>query len=367
MSIDEAAPQFGLGKSLLFSAILIVAVLGMAELGVRGWAYFFREEAQKYDPSIGSFVLVPGRHRTELGVVQINSEGFVGAELAADGPDLWRILAVGDSCTFGGGDDTHTYAVMLQRRLAARAAPGRRYEVVNGGISGLDSELVLNRLRAIGPGLDPEVVTIYAGWNDLMKFDPLGQSDAAGVASTASRLLDELWLAKGMRKLLFFHVRPRVRPPRTGPESRTGAFAEFRPTYYEDNLRAILADVRALGAKPVLTTLPTVVTEEMTLEEIRAANVVFPYFRAGYGVGDFLDLLAGYNRAIRRIATEEQVPLADLESAFARLPDRKPYFYDTMHTSPDGMDLIARDLETTLERAGLLGAGDAAAPPAGGP
>jgi lysophospholipase L1-like esterase len=358
------SPQFGLGRSILYSLILIGLFFAVAEGGLRVWALFFREKVQRFDPATGTFVLVPGRHRTELGWVEINRDGFAGAELQAPGPDLQRIVAVGDSCTFGSGDAVNTYPAILGSRLSRRSAPGRRYEVVNAGISGLNSELALRRLESVVPALSPRVVTLYIGWNDLMKYDPAAQSESSN-ASRAARFVDELWLAKGLRKLLFFHLRPRLRPPATGPGSRSGRFAGWVPTYFEGNLRAMIERARAMGAQPLVATLPSVVRAEMTLDDVRRANVIFPYFPTAYGVGDLLDLIGAYNATIARVAGESGVPLADLAAHFASLPDVRPLFFDTMHTNPEGMAIIAAELEAALERAGVLDAAAPAAAPGG--
>lgn len=346
----EDAPQFGVGKSILFSAILLVLFFAVAELGVRGWVYFVREGHERFDLATETFVLVPGEYR---GSMRINSQGFVGAELLPDAPDLWRIYALGDSCTFGGGSATESYPALLGRRLAGQTSQGLRYEVINAGVQGLNSGLALNRLRSKGPEVGPEVVTIYVGWNDLMKFDPSAQGTSTRWAGLA-RALDQLWLVKGLRKLVFFHARPMTSPPRTGPESRTGRFAEFQPTIYEANLREIVRTTRELKARPLLLTLPTVVREDMSVDDLRAAGVMFPYFPGANAVGDFLDLVAAYNRTIRRVALEEQVPLVDLDRIFAGLPDVRPLFYDTMHPTVAGRQVIAEAIEEALQRDGLL-------------
>lgn len=350
----EREPQFGTGKSILFSAIILLVVLGLAEGAVRTWAYFFREQVARWHPAAGTFELIPGRHRTELGHVLINEAGFVGAPLAAEGPDLRRIVAMGDSCTFGGGNDVDTYPAMLEQRLRKRERPGLRYEVVNAGISGLNSELVLRRLRAVVPPLGPEVVTIYVGWNDLMKLDPVSQGKASRW-SGAARALDELWLLRGLRKLLFFHLRPRLLQPATGEASDTHRFDDFRPDFYEENLRALVAETRSLGAEPLLITLPTVVRQWMDVADLRRAGVVFPYFSSAYGVGDLLGLVDAYNRSIRRVAGEGEVALLDLSRRFEDLDDPRPYFYDTMHANSRGMAQIAAWLEESLRTEDLLG------------
>jgi lysophospholipase L1-like esterase len=352
---DEGAAsggtQFGIGKSILFSAILLVAFFGTIELGLRAWVFFFRAGYERFDLATQTFELVPGSYP---GRIRINSQGFVGAELQPDAPDLWRIYALGDSCTFGGGNETETYAAMLQRRLGEKdPGTGLRYEVVNGGVQGLNSELALNRFRAKAPLVRPEIVTIYVGWNDLMKVDPAGQGSSDRLAGVA-RALDSLWIVKGLRKLVFFNLRPKLYPPRTGPESETGRFRGFEPSIYERNLREIVGAVREMHARPVLLTLPTVVRRDMTADDLRASGVVFPYFPGANAVGDFLDLLEAYNRTIRRVAAEEHVPLVDIARTFAAMPDVRPYFYDTMHPEMSGREVIAGELDRALRQGGLL-------------
>jgi lysophospholipase L1-like esterase len=353
-------PEFGLAKSLGFSLTLIVLLLGAAELAVRGWAFYARDDVERWDAKTATFVLEPGEYRSEYGgVARINSAGFVGRELESDGPDLWRIVAVGDSCTYGGGSETDSYSALLAARLRLRAGPGRRYEVVNAGISGLNSELALRRLRTQVLPLAPDVVTLYIGWNDLMKFDPLAQV-APGLDarwSGVARALDDLWLVKGLRKLLFFYLRGYLAPPATGPDSRSGRFVGFRPTAYERNLAEMIDAVRSAGARPLLVTLPTVVRADMSVSDLRHAHVMFPYFRSAYGVGDFLDLLAAYNQAVRSLSKEGNVPLVDLAQHFEALDDSTLYFFDTMHPGKRGREQITEQLLAGLDRAGLLAPG----------
>jgi lysophospholipase L1-like esterase len=80
---------------------------------------------------------------------------------------------------------------MLGVMLDQQEPHGLRYEVVNAGVSGLNSELALRRLRSKVIDLDPDVVTIYIGWNDLMKVDPLSQGNAqAHLLSSPAQPLD---------------------------------------------------------------------------------------------------------------------------------------------------------------------------------
>lgn len=345
--------RFGLWKSILYTIIIVTSFFVIIELSVRTWAYFFRTEYERFDPKSETFVLIPGEYDRGSSKLVINKDGFVGNELKRDAPGLLRIYTMGDSCTFGDGDSSSTYSVLLEQMLAARKSNGLTYEVVNGGIEGADSEMALRRLKARAPELMPQIVIIYIGWNDLMKHDPTAQDDSKRWAGVA-RALDSLWISKALKKVIFFYLRPNLAAPGVGPDSKRGLFADFSPTFYENNLRETIAFVRSMGARPLVVTLPTVVTESMTLDDIKRANVIFPYYRSAYSVGDLLDLVAAYNRSIKNIAQTERVPLVDLATVFARLENRKPYFLDTMHPSREGREIIVAEVYAGLLRDGML-------------
>jgi len=344
------------GKKLVFALIVLVLFIFAAEGLLRVWVYFIREEFERYDVATQTWVLVPGTYRSLNKEVVVNSDGFSGAELLEDGDDLWRIVAVGDSNTFGAGSLHHSYPGALQRILREQAKPGRRFEVINAGIQGLDSLHALRRLRAKVLPLDPDVITIYIGWNDLMKLDPLGDSGIPAV-SQVSRFIDRLWLVKGMRKLVFLWIRPRIDPPATGPESRSGRFTDFVPHAYIKNVEMMIEEIREIGAKPMIFTLPTVVRENFTVEDVRNARVFFPYYPSAYSIGDLLEILAAYNRAIRTIALENSVPLVDLERTFEDRPDYRDLFWDTMHPNFEGNEIIANKILSVSREKGLLGGG----------
>jgi lysophospholipase L1-like esterase len=339
---------FGPAKTIVFAVILIGLFFGTLEIGVRLWVYLFREPAERFDVAAGTFVLVPGKYpRAGAPTITVNSRGFVGSEFEdPPAPGTVRIAALGDSCTFGAGTDRETYPAQLELRLNDESAR-RRYQVINAGIEGLNSELALRRLVSKVLPLKPNVVTVYIGWNDLMKFDPAGQVEKPGVRILA-RVIDRLWLIKGMRKVVFYHIRPHLSAPATGPTSRTGVFREYRPAVFENNLREIIRAARRAGASVVVMTLPSVVSEDMIGDDLFAANVVFPYYSSAYGVGDFIDLIAAYNRSIRATVASESAVLVDLAEEIDRRPDRRKLFLDTMHTNQRGRELIADILARRL-------------------
>lgn len=345
-------------KAVAFSLIIMLLFFSTAEIALRVWVYLFRSPAERFDIAAGTFVLVPGTHRSLMGeAIQINSHGFVGPEFEDPAPrGTVRIVTVGDSCTFGQGNYLGTYPGQLELRLN-NIRGNRRYQVINAGIEGLDSGLALRRLVTKVIPLHPNIITVYIGWNDLMKFDPAGQVSHPGLAIVA-HIMDQLWLIRGLRKVLFYYIRPYIFLPATGPKSRTGKFRHYRSAVFERNLKEIIASGRKAGAKIVLMTLPSVVSDDMDVTDLRQANVIFPYYVSAYAVGDYVDLIAAYNRSIRAIAAREGVAFVDLASELDRRPDRRQLFLDTMHPNQRGKELIAEILAYHLRASRLLTRGE---------
>src|SRR5262249_43379420 len=80
-----------------------------------------------------------------------------------------RILAMGDSCTFGWSvEQDEAYPQVLQA-MVDREAGAHRYRVVNAGVPGYTSYHGLLYLRDRGLALQPAVVVAGYGFNDIFR------------------------------------------------------------------------------------------------------------------------------------------------------------------------------------------------------
>jgi acyl-CoA thioesterase-1 len=120
------------------------------------------------------------------------------ATITAENPAA-VIVAVGDSLTEGiGVAETDTYPARLERMLRA---DGRRFRVVNAGVSGETSTGTLARIEWI-LSLDPQVVILETGANDGLRGLPPEQ--LARNLDEILRLLEERGVTvvlAGMRML----------------------------------------------------------------------------------------------------------------------------------------------------------------------
>ena len=351
--------RFSAGKQILFSVIIVVGLLGLAEGAIRLWALYFRTSYERYNSATGRLELRPNIHYTNSrgrGVPH-QRQGFVGPEFD-DIP--------GRTCIASSRSATRARLRPASGRSATRissngsstaATPARRFEVINAGIEGYNSTFALARLREELLQYQPKIVIIYIGWNDLMKTDP---ANVASIDEHAwlAELLEHSYLVKAYKKLLFVNLRSMVLRPAGAKDARDGStFEGFVPRRYQSNLTAMVRLLEQHRIKPVLVTLPTVVEPGMTTQELQQANVFFPYFSGAYGVSPLLSLHRAYNRAILDVGRQQGAEVVDLAAKFEPITKRTTYFWDTMHPNEKGGALIAEILAArirTLEAEGRL-------------
>ena len=97
----------------------------------------------------------------------MNSEGFRGPEFIKDKPnDIYRIIAVGGSTTFGAGvTDENTWPSILEKKLQ-NISGDKDIEVINAGTPGLNSlsENILVKERLVH--YKPDLIIVSDGNND---------------------------------------------------------------------------------------------------------------------------------------------------------------------------------------------------------
>jgi len=166
--------RIGAGKRIVFASLPLLVLAGVAELVLRATDLaetcpnrFTDSQIWVCDPSL-HFKL--NREMRPTGEA-LNSEGFRGGEWGAKPPGVFRILALGDSCTFGliarenFGFVKQPYPLKLQR-LVERRIGEDRVEVLNAGVPGYNSFHGVLLLRTRLRDLDPDLITVRYGWND---------------------------------------------------------------------------------------------------------------------------------------------------------------------------------------------------------
>lgn len=164
----------GLAVGVLLALLSLTATGAALEVGARVLGLendvlvvFTPERCLQRSPVYG-FELRPNCSRDSARWTwHTNSLGLRSAEIRADGSV--RILALGDSNTWGwGADQAHSYPEALQQLLDAKYGAGR-YQVINTGVPAWTSYQGATFLRERGMALDPDIVIIAFGYNDAQR------------------------------------------------------------------------------------------------------------------------------------------------------------------------------------------------------
>lgn len=232
---------------------------------------------------------------------RINRRGLRGPDLEEPKPSV-RVLALGNSCTFGWGvDQDHIWTTLLEKRLRGDL-PGRTVEVVNAGVPGYTSLQGKRYLRNELLPLGPDVVLITFAWNDEAPAGggitddqrPSSNRLVLGVQNACSRLR----LYQLMRKLI---LSARGAAPDVALDD-PAAVRRVPADAFRRNLTEIIRDARAGRCQPVLVIPP-----------IASLHI---YFKDA--VSPLHATHAAYQEQIRLVSQYERVPLIDLQAAFDR-------------------------------------------------
>ncbi len=162
---------------LLATVVLFCAVLEVAlrivyrrslDFSMEMWKYAVLIKRPVANPRL-SFAHVPNRSAFLMGApVSINSHGLRDREYSLAKPrDVYRIVMLGDSTTFGWGVPVEqTVAKILERQLNASAHHDRRFEVLNAGVGNYGTVQEFNHYLTYDRAFSPDLVILEYFIND---------------------------------------------------------------------------------------------------------------------------------------------------------------------------------------------------------
>jgi lysophospholipase L1-like esterase len=324
-------PALGVGMVLL----LLLAIEGaLAAAGVsRGTAFAVQQKdgapvradgAMVHDPHL-LWRFQPGA--TFNGRV-VNELGFLGrAATALPEPGTRRVICMGDSCTAQG---LPPYSDLLHDALADRPPGGHRWESFNTGVHGYSVLQGLALFRKRLAALQPDVVTLYFGWNGHWLAD---EHDHVTLARHSSPMLTALKAGIARKRLA-----TALRSKREAPTAKR--VLRVPPERYSAALTELVAEIRAVGALPVILTAP------------RADRISGRLVHQGHAasVDEAHRLHDDYAERTRDVAGRAGVPLLDLAREFDAADRNDLFSDDGIHLTDTGRQLVADRLHAVLTR-----------------
>jgi lysophospholipase L1-like esterase len=352
------------GRRLLFASIPLLFLIGLAEACVRVTHVaetcpnrFSDTDLWTCDP------ILQFKLDSDLQVLEekLSSDGFRTHEIAPRRDGVYRILSLGDSCTFGilmrgkyFGYVRNPYPLALEKLLADRVGPGR-FEVFNAGVPGYNSYHGLMLLRGKLRDLEPDLITVRYGWNDhFLSEAPPGASPFRESDNRLVVALEDLALRTALYpfvRRLAFELRARRGQ---SPDALRETFArqtQWSPTVplpdYEHNLRRIVEIGRSRGAQVWLLTSPHNPSPSDASRDFMAFNNKISY-------DEMIAIHEQYNEATRRVGRELGVPVMDMDAIYRDNPDVRLFIEsDVPHASQWGQHLEADVLYRALVSRGI--------------
>ena len=240
-----------------------------------------------------------------------------------------RIIALGNSCTFGWGlNDEQVFTTLIGNIL------DKKYDVINAAVPGYSSYQGKAFYESKIAELQPDVLLILFAWNDQWvaanDISDKNQEFPPEFIIDAQNLLSRLHTYRLMKKLL-------LSVSEKDPDSLYSRIHPVHRVSLEDfynNLKSISLKAQNNGATPVLLTSPIPSLEK--------------YYIPG-SISPLHTIHEQYNMTIRELAKNENVPMVDLALEFDKyngLFDDADY--DPIHFNARGhrlaAELIARKI-----------------------
>ena len=287
------------------------------------------------DPrGLNPYVLRPGAkgalHDSE---VRINQLGFRGREISVDKGDRFRIIALGESTTFGvtvePGDRPWPDALEDQiRRGFSCDAP---VEVINAGVPGWTLANQRNRMEYDILPLRPDLILSYHGYNGFPWFfgnlPGLPFLPAPQVQPRPSRLLERAEKGWRLRDLRARYARGL---------DRSVLHADVLATPYADEYQRLIRLAGSSGVQLALATFNMAVNESSPEEVVDFYAASFPEVRSAILANQL------HSRLLRQLPKPPGVYFIDTAPGLDG--EYREHFLDLVHFTQPGRERLAGNI-----------------------
>jgi lysophospholipase L1-like esterase len=270
--------------------------------------------------------------------IQINSDGYRGAEIAPDKGDRYRIVALGESTTFGCTleKEDRPWPELLEDLIRDRLKPPRPVEVINAGVPAYTLVENLKRLdRELGP-IEPDLILSYHGYNGFARLRPAVPAGAGPpppmFPSRPSGLLARIEFR--LESHLYERSEPAV------PHINPGSIAELLDTEYAGQYRELIHWTGARGLRLALCTFSMAVNRQSPRE-------VIEFYRPGFpGVHWQIAANEGHSMLVRELTRMH--PAVWLVETGHNLDGHHEHYIDLVHFTQAGRRQLAENIFAAL-------------------
>ncbi len=295
-----------------------------------------------------------------------NSLGFRGANPPPDFDKYLSVVTIGGSttqCFFLSEDQTWT--ARLGQKLDQQVAP---FWINNAGLDGHSTHGHLVLLEDFIVPLHPKVAIFLVGSNDVARSsisDWDAENVKSGIQFSSTKAFVKSLSAYSEVVALFLNgyrsytaykaglIHQQIDLTKQGyldiPEAEQKQYLQENASPvllkgYEERLQKLVQVSRNAGIEPVFVTQPLLVgsgTDDVTGVDLARIHAYGPRQTGKM----YWDTVEAYNDVTRKLARENGITIVDLARS---MPKSSRYFYDFIHYTPQGAQVIADILDDSL-------------------
>jgi lysophospholipase L1-like esterase len=348
-------------KALFLAVLVMVATTCLALVAegvVRARSYMRYgygspriESIYRIDPALGLRVPIAG---ARMGSIQINSRSFRGDEIAnPKPPGRIRLAFLGDSTTFCAEVSGNSVAwPHLVTQLLKDQFGQDRFDYINAAVPGYTLKASQARFAAEVVSLQPDIVVIYHGSNDLAKNSALEAERQgirvdrgdAGLSFPASYSM--LWYLAEKNWRIWRSQRHAFDPA----TKLHGSLMKLTEPFADD-LHALMRKAKTVAATVVVVTFTTRMRPGQSDDELRNAAITSLYYMPYMTPAQLLSAFEAYNSVIRAVTETSGAFLIDDD---ATIPANEANFVDSIHFTDRGSRAMAKRVYNGLLKSGAL-------------
>ena len=346
--VEDAKNLALLSVSLLFSAFLVEIVLRIFVPGPQ-----FHPSLAFYPHRKVTFTTnLPGVSDTVT--VTTNKWGMRGDPIPSDWTERITIIAIGGSttkCSFL--PDDKTWPTQLQK-LLRQVKPD--IMVQNAGLTGHSTRGHTLLMEQMVTKVKPDMIVLLVGLNDLgvslseeevnhylsspgLHYSIFAQSRVIQLLYSWYRILvDKIPVEEkpGELERELFELKPLTR--RTSlPEDVKTILPSLQ--LFQNNVETIIDSARENNIDILLLTQPLLFGDSDYWDQIQGESYWFQDQAYSISAATYWNLLSIFNETLLETCALKAVPCYDLAAV---VPHRQEYFYDAMHFTESGAELVAR-------------------------
>lgn len=293
------------------------------------WMNYLNVEVPILFQTIFTNDLMPQRN-VELTFVQshivMNSLGFRGKEIPEEKGDAYRIVALGESTTFGITMATNDlpWPEILEQMIREKLKPQRPVQVINAGLPAYSLQNNLNRLPTQILPLKPDMILSYHGFNGFgAVYNGMPPIQGMPPPRYRQRPLKLLADVEYHARVLEYRKRYALRSTPT-----PGFVSSPMESEYAHEYRQLIEMTRTNRIRLLLATYSMAVND-------RSDPDLVDFFRlTNTGVEWKIKANLAHNQIVEQLAHENpEICFADTRPVF---DGRHDMFYDICHFTPNG-------------------------------